>query len=383
MPENDGDERAVPAVKILMPRLAEPISLEPPPKPPDTDERWKVERSLEEGGQGHTFVVTDTKGEFTGEHVLKRLKSDKTQAQQRFQNEIEALKKLDHPGIVKVIHTGVATVKKKPKPFYVMPYMRRGDLRQFKRENRTDTAALLQCFVEICIAVVEAHKQGIIHRDLKPENIMINDDGRPVVCDFGICFDMLDEEERFTETEERVGPAGYMAPELEGGRLDQVKPTCDVYSLGKVLWYLFAKQEKPVPREQWNESPYSILDQRGGDMHYLHQRLLPKTIVLEPTKRFQKVEELRDEANKIWHLIVDGFEALRASGMRCKFCGDGMYQNEVDFSKPPGAPIPPDGQQKNFYLPQGGRWRILVCNHCGHCQHFRFDLRYSPGDPVW
>src|SRR5215831_6253401 len=71
-----------------------------PPKATVVNGRWKIARRLGEGGQGQTFLVKDVTGQRNGFFVLKQLKSKKPKALQRFAREVEAVKKLKHPGII-------------------------------------------------------------------------------------------------------------------------------------------------------------------------------------------------------------------------------------------------------------------------------------------
>lgn len=110
-----------------------------------------------------------------------------------------------------------------------------------------------ETFKLICAGVEHLHKAGIVHRDLKPENILMFS-GTPKISDFGIC--LVANENRLTSTSEAVGPRFYMAPELEDGKNLDVSPSADVYSLGKILYFIFSKG-KIFSREKYNQPKFN------------------------------------------------------------------------------------------------------------------------------
>ena len=63
--------------------------------------RWEILGSLREGGQAHTFLVRDKRGEGETQYVLKRLKN--LNRIDRFKNEIEAIRNLTHINIVRLV----------------------------------------------------------------------------------------------------------------------------------------------------------------------------------------------------------------------------------------------------------------------------------------
>ena len=78
-----------------------------------------------------------------------------------------------------------------------------------------------------------------MHRDIKPSNIMMNEEGLPLITDFGISRD-LKENKMVTMTGVIMGTPSYMSPEqVEGVKVDL---RSDIYSLGAVLYELLTLQ---------------------------------------------------------------------------------------------------------------------------------------------
>ena len=84
----------------------------------------------------------------------------------------------------------------------------------------------------------EAHRRGVIHRDLKPSNIMFGSRREPVIMDFGLVWRIGAEDRRLTRRGLIVGTPAYMSPEQIAGRVEDLGPRCDIYSLGVILYEL-------------------------------------------------------------------------------------------------------------------------------------------------
>ena len=134
----------------------------------------------------------------------------------------------------------------------------------------------------------KAHSQGVLHRDIKPDNVFLKSaTGPPVVGDFGLSI-FLETDNRITATQEAVGPRLYMAPELESGRVERVTTAADIYSLGKLLYWLFtgrvfsreAHREKQWDiKQHWND-PFSP----NGDSILEHVNFLLDLMVTQDQK---------------------------------------------------------------------------------------------------
>jgi serine/threonine protein kinase len=100
-----------------------------------------------------------------------------------------------------------------------------------------DLARVADVTRKIALGLQKAHEQGIIHRDLKPDNIMIDQDGEPVVMDFGLARH-VDGEVQVTMPGRVLGTPAFMSPEQVEGDPDKMGPPTDIYSLGVVLFQM-------------------------------------------------------------------------------------------------------------------------------------------------
>ncbi len=157
----------------------------------------------------------------------------------RFIDEARITGQLDHPGIVPVYEIGLDP---QGAVFFTMPLVRGQDLKHvFEHVHRGTDGWTLQRAVDVmhtvCLTVAFAHQKGVVHRDLKPENIMVGPYGEAYVMDWGLALLM-----GRSERQSIVGTPAYMSPEQAAGRSAEVGPRSDVYSLGAILYELFAQR---------------------------------------------------------------------------------------------------------------------------------------------
>jgi len=321
-----------------------------------------VIKSLSEGGQAHAFIVEREPSD--GEHVLKRLKNLNRVG--RFRAEVTAGLQLSHPNVLRVVDaTGLEDTEK---PWMVTEFCLKGAL------SRAGVVQLpleqkLTLFAGICEGVAHAHGKNIIHRDLKPDNIFLRDDGTPVVGDFGLCF-FTEDGERLTLTEEAVGSRYFTAPELEDGRAGEITPRADVYSMGKILYWLMTG--KVFSREKQRSKEFFFADRLNGSRDYLIYEFLDRTIVAEPGGRLASGIELVAEIKVLQRrLAMQAHVIDKNAPQPCSYCGLGSYVFRVDQTRPQDT----YAAVKNFGFMSAGlaKWRILECDQCGHVQLFRLE----------
>ena len=150
----------------------------------------------------------------------------------RFRLEATVMGRISHPNILGIHDSGECDGR----PFLVMEYIERGDLRQLMRPGRPmSTSQALSILSAVAGALGYLHRNGILHRDLKPENILMHDADNPKVSDFGLAV-LRTVGGSLTQTQEGIGTLGYVAPE-QRYRL-RVDERADQYSLAALSYEL-------------------------------------------------------------------------------------------------------------------------------------------------
>ena len=335
--------------------------------------KWVTVNSLSEGGQAHTYLVKDSESSDDILCVLKRLRN--TARIDRFKDEVRAGLDLCHANIIDIIDFDLEAEK----PYLVTEHCSKGTLSQLNL-SPLSLIQRLEVFYQICLGVGSAHthKPAIIHRDLKPENIFIKEDNlTPVVGDFGICF-IDDEGERFTMTDEVVGPRGFIAPELENGIAEIVTPAADVYSLGKLLYWMLS-DKKLLPRENHCEGRFDLRKEANTSDIYIAYELLSQLLNANPKERLNDANEVTKELKLTLHRIRNNGHCVDINApQECLYCRVGSYSplSSLDIDRPSYNKVCTD-----FGLSSNHEWLVMVCSNCGNVQTFL--PRYNKPCNIW
>jgi len=167
--------------------------------------------------------------------LLERFDEETPEAKLRFEAEIDALRMLRHPNIVRLNGFG----QEDDLLYYVMELVCGMSLhKELKKQRGFLWQDVAKIGYEVCLALKHGHDRGITHRDLKPANIMLDNSGVVKIADYGIahCFG----NHRLTGSNAVIGTIEFMSPEQAVA--GPVGPKSDLYSLGAVLYTLLCRQ---------------------------------------------------------------------------------------------------------------------------------------------
>ncbi len=247
--------------------------------------KWVIYKELGHGGMGRVYLAQE---ELTGRQAaVKVLAAELAQDigfLHRFQREIEALGKLEHPNIVRFFESGCENGFY----FYAMEYIEGPSLDQvIEDRGKLPWQEVLAIALQITPALRHVHDHGIIHRDLKPSNLLVTADGRIKLTDFGIA--KVFASTHLTATGGIVGTAEFLSPEQAGGKV--VGKRSDLYSLGCVLYALLTGRAPFVSRsyvELLHKHRYGQFDRLQkylDDLPYEIDELVCQLLEKDPEKR--------------------------------------------------------------------------------------------------
>jgi serine/threonine-protein kinase len=202
---------------------------------------YTLERPLGAGGMGSVWLGHRSDGRYTAAVAVKLLNLALLGrgGAARFAREGQALARLSHPHIARLLDAGVADGQ----PYLVLEHVDGAPIDKWCDEHRVDVSGRLRLMLDVLDAVAHAHSKLVLHRDVKPANILVTPAGEVKLLDFGIAklLDGTTAQAAPTELTQVAGRAftpDYAAPEqVQGG---DVTTATDVYALGVLLYLLLA-----------------------------------------------------------------------------------------------------------------------------------------------
>jgi serine/threonine protein kinase len=240
---------------------------------------YTIERELGRGGCGVVFQARDALGETI---ALKILRSVGAKRRERLRREAQAMRLVEHPGIVKVR----AAFTDGDMPCLVLDYVPGGSLEEIFADPKASVEKKLELLEQVGRAVHHVHQLNVVHRDLKPSNVLVSG-GVAKVTDFGVSRN-LDRETRLTETGSKLGTPIYMAPEQVLGSKD-VGPRADVYALGGMIYQVLTgavPHGRGVPTELKRHLPPELPSRLNPKLGRDHDQVCMRALAKKPDDRY-------------------------------------------------------------------------------------------------
>ncbi len=165
-------------------------------------------------------------------------------ARRRFAREAQIAASLRHHHIIDIYTVEVW----RDVPYFVMPFMPQGTLRDFRNARgarRFELDEILSVVRQLASGLAEAHRRGMMHRDIKPSNVLIERElERVLIADFGLARSIDDE--GLTCSSWVAGTPQFMSPEQASGK--PIDHRSDLFSLGSLMYWM-AAGEPPFTAE--------------------------------------------------------------------------------------------------------------------------------------
>jgi formylglycine-generating enzyme required for sulfatase activity/serine/threonine protein kinase len=253
---------------------------------------------LGQGGMGSVYKAQHTK--------LKRVVAIKlllpqaigdAQAIARFEREMEAVGKIEHPNIVRAMDAGEFNGVH----YLAMEYVEGNDLHQLvKKHGPMSLVNACKVIRQAAQGLAVAHDAGLVHRDIKPSNMLVAKDGKVKILDLGLArlSDGDTSVQGLTSTGQTFGTPDYMAPE-QWDDSHQVDGRADLYALGCTLFFLLTGKPPFASAQSFGAklkahmvAPIPKLEEHRPDvppeLSHIYEQLMAKT----PSDRIQSAQAL-------------------------------------------------------------------------------------------
>lgn len=335
--------------------------------------RYAIHSELKRGGMGVVYLARDQQLH-SRSVVVKVLLDEAYQSEyvvQKFRQEVEALSRIDHPGIVGIIDSGELP---NGRPFIVMQYVEGVTLRSVMTAEGMNLERVAEVTKQVGRALAAAHNRGIFHRDLKPDNIMLQDLGQGEeqvkIIDFGIAKVKSSVVAPSTALNLSPGTVAYMAPEQLSGR--PITAATDIFAMGAIVY------EMVTGRKPFNpETGFELLQMHQTGVRVKPTDLRPslpaaaeamilRALAYNPTDRQSGPREFGD--NFAQALAEPSLTAMpvgptpavpptRLVSEQPPMAGGRAHQPARTIQVPiqPASQAAPAGQQANYGVPSLGR----------------------------
>jgi tRNA A-37 threonylcarbamoyl transferase component Bud32 len=273
-------------------------------------ETYRIERVIGEGGMGRIYEARHTR---IGDkrYAIKVLLPEyisRPKVRARFEREVEAIARIDHPGVLSIVDVGVTP---SGSPYMVSEYLAGLDLMAYlRRFGALHTDRVVHIGARIAEALEAAHAQDVIHRDIKPSNVFLLGAFEPFgpewdrvkIIDFGLSR-LMTRDDHLTEAGMVMGTPAYMSPE-QAQALGTDRRT-DVYGVGAVL-YAAATGVPPFKEETPQQTLLAVMGRDPVPPSKLKssvspglERIILRAMAKRPEDRYASMAAMRLALGKL------------------------------------------------------------------------------------
>ena len=264
----------------------------------DPLEEYEIIKSLGKGTFGEVFLVKNKI--INIKRAMKKIKKDPELdlTDEEIFNEINILKKIEHPNIIKIFEFYITS----DAYYLILEYCEGGDLNYFSKLHKLTEKQIAYIMYQILSAINYCHKMKILHRDLKLDNILLKNSENNFcdikICDFGTA-QIFKKNEIQTEI---IGTLGYMAPEVINEKYNE---KCDLWSCGIMMYNLLTGNNPFIDRNE-EKTVENILNKKINKnelskFNSCTNNLLLKLLEKNPNNRINSEEAIN-------HKLFDFFD---------------------------------------------------------------------------
>jgi serine/threonine-protein kinase len=259
----------------------------------DTLGRYKILDTIGQGAMGTVYKAVDPMIDRVVAIKTVNLSLNRAEIEEyelRFQQEIKAAGRLNHPNIVTIYDVG----RTDDVAYMAMEYLEGKELKDVLLEGRLpEVSHTVDWIAQVAAGLGFAHQHQVVHRDVKPSNIMLVRGGLAKITDFGIA--RVPTSAVKTMTGLILGSPRYMSPEQVIGR--DLDARTDIFSLGVVL-YEALTGKPPFDGENVNAIMYATVNNTAAApsasnaaVPQMLDLIVAKALAKAPEERYQSMAE--------------------------------------------------------------------------------------------
>lgn len=266
---------------------------------------WELSKLVGFGGMAAVYAAKHESGRTAALKIMHVELCGDDEQRERFLREGEIARKIEHPGVVRIIGDDVT---EQNEPVLVMELLRGRTLSSIWRKHgkKLPLEHALRIGAHILDTLCAFHDKGIVHRDLKPSNVFITKKGAVKILDLGVA-QHREEGREMTRAGLAMGTPSFMAPEQALGKSEDVDHRADVYAVGATLYTLISGKRlhrgKTVQESHIMAAtqPAPSIARVAPDLSVDAVALVDKALQWDPRNRFQSAKEMLTALQRVLH----------------------------------------------------------------------------------